>query len=400
MEQTKLWRVRKPNDVPFYCSPVHMFFTQWALMLSTLLLRISYLSFPDLSIGTLLFVLASASFLGGFWTLVWAYKALRYNPWGSESYLVNLSRLRRFHFAAAVIVLTIMFMNLKLYGLPPVFGFFGADTMGYQEYGSLRQPLFTAILVLFVSAPLETSAWRRWTLYLFSPACFLIYASRGYLLIMLFQALAVFSLRTKLNKTKIYFVSALTLAAAILVSNFIGNSRNSLGVDALLGYLQIKPAYYDWPAACLWAISYISTPFSNMCWIVRVFPYQHPSFNFIYSALPGFWSSLSLEQVGDLGSEKIIDGVHTYMAKYFLDFWYFGILGINYVWGLIAAFLTAGNRLTRDFLVSGVLLGCMAFMFFSDFLTILIIMLELAVMVLLQRYVTLPVVTPQIPALT
>ena len=182
------------------------------------------------------------------------------------------------------------------------------------------------------------------------------------------------------------------MVSALLISNFIGNSRNSLGVEALLGYLQIKPAYHDWPAAFLWAISYVSTPVSNMCWIVRSYHYDHPSLNFIYSALPGFWSSLSLEQTADLGSEKIIDGVHTYMAKYYIDFWYPGIIGINYLWGLIAAYLQEGNRLTQRFLVSAVLLGCLAFIFFSDFLSILIIMLELAIMVGLQRFVTQPVV--------
>jgi hypothetical protein len=391
VQQTKLWYVRNPKDTPFYCSPVHMFFVEWALMLSTLLLRISYLSFPDFSVGLFLFALASISFVAGFWTLSLVYKAMRYNPWSSDPYSINIARLRRFHLASVIVVLSIMLMNVKLYGLPPIFGFAGVDTLTYQEYGSLRQPLFTLIMVLFVSAPLESSFWRRWALYLFSPACLLIYVSRGYLLIMFFQALAVFSLRTQLSKKKIYVIAGMTFAVALLASNAIGNGRSSIGVDALLGYLQIKPAYYDWPAAYLWLISYISSPISNMCWIVRVYQYQHPSWNFIYSALPGFWSSLSLEQVADLGSEKIIDGVHTYMAKYFLDFWYFGIVGINYVWGLISAFLNAGNRITRNFLASGVLLGCMAFMFFSDFLTILIIILELGLVIVLQRYITMPV---------
>lgn len=372
-----------------------MFFVEWALMLATLLLRISYASFPYPSAGFVLFALATVSFLAGFWTLFFAYKARGYSPKGNHVYRVNVVRLRRFHFAALTLILFVMLMNLKLYGLPPIFGFIGVDTLDYQEYGSLRQPLFTAILVLFVSAPLETSAWRRWALYLFSPACFMIYSSRGYLLVMLFQALAVFSLRTQLNKKKIYAIAAVTFAVALLASNFIGNARNSLGVDALLGYLQIKPAYYDWPAAYLWLISYISSPISNMCWIVHVYPYQHPSWSFLYSALPGFWAPQPIEQAGMLGSEKIIDGVHTYMSKYFIDFWYFGIVGINYVWGLISAFLNAGDRITRNFLASSVILGCMAFMFFSDFLTILIIMLEFGLLVLMQRYVTLPVTDNQ-----
>jgi hypothetical protein len=273
-----------------------------------------------------------------------------------------------------------------------MFGIFGADTLNYQEYGSLRQPLFTAMLVLFVSAPVEPSRIRRWFLYIYAPLCFLIYGSRGYLLIMFFQALVVFSLRTAMSKKKIYLVALTTLCVAVLASNLIGNGRYSNygtgASEALLLGMHIKHSYYDWPTAYLWIITYINTPISNLCWIVHVYPYSHPSFGWLYSALPGFWAPKFIE-TGDLGSEQIVDGVHTYLAKYFLDFWVFGIFGINYVWGLITAFITAGDRLTRNYLTSAVLIGCMAFMFFSDFLTILIVLLELLALGWAQRYFTI-----------
>jgi oligosaccharide repeat unit polymerase len=392
MRQLRLYKIRNASDIPFYCKPLHLFFAQWALMLTVFQLRISYTSYPDLGLAVLLFVISALAFLGGYMTIRFAYEALGQRTARGEFYYVNLSRLRRFHLLAVGGAVAIILMNLKLHGFPPIFGVFGVDTLGYQEYGSFDQPLFTAILVVFVSAPLETSSWRRWALYLFGPAAFLIYGSRGYLLIMLFQALVVFSLRTRLSKSKIYTVAAATLLAAVLLSDLIGNNRNSLGVEALLGFLQIKREYYNWPSANLWVISYIATPFSNLCWIVHVYSYHGPTFRFLYSALPGFLAPTETLQATDLGTEKIVDGVHTYMAKYFLDFWYFGILGINYIWGLIAGYLASGNRLTRNFLVSAVLLGCMAFMFFSDFLTILIILLEMASLALVQRYVVRPAV--------
>ena len=394
MMTATVWKIRNVSDVPFYCSPVHLFFAEWVLMLATFQLRISYTSYPDNSLAFLLFSLAAAGFLAGYYTLRFAHSALSPSAPKALSYSVHLSRLRFFHFAGVAVAVAVILLNLKLYGLPPIFGFFGVDTLDYQEYGSLRQPLFTAILVVFVSAPLETSAWRRWALYLFGPICFLVYSSRGFLLIMLFQALIVFSLRTRLSKAKIYAVAATTLALAVLISNLIGNSRNSLGVEALLGFLQIKRQYHDWPAAYLWVISYIATPFSNMCWIVHAYAYEGPSFRFLYSILPGFLTPTESLVGSDLGSEKIVDGVHTYMAKYFLDFWYFGIIGINYAWGLIAGYLDIESRITRSFLVSAALLGCMGFMFFSDFLTILIIMLEMLVLALMQRFVLYPQLLP------
>ena len=93
-------------------------------------------------------------------------------------------------------------------------------------------------------------------------------------------------------------------------------------------------------------------------------------------------------EIGELGNDKIVDGVHTYIAKYYIDFWYFGVFAINYVWGLIAGFMRVGDRISRNYLVSAVLLGCMGFMFFSDFLTILIILLEIFALALAQRYFT------------
>ncbi len=387
---SRVFQVQDQSHLPFYCKPLSLFVSGWLLMLAALQLHISYTSYPDLSVAVILFAVSLLSFLIGYSTIRVAYRSIGHVPRGPSHYKIDLTKLRRLHLVAVGIVIAITLMNLKLYGLPPIFGFFGADTLEYFEYGSLRQFQFPLILLIFVSAPLETSLLRRGFLFLFAPACLLIYASRGLMLIMLFQALVVFSLRTSLSRKKIYLVATLTLISAMLLSDFIGNGRSSYGSAALLGYMQIKREYYNWPTAYLWMASYISQPISNLCWIVRVYTYEHPSFSFLYSALPGFWTSKSRE-VADLGSDMIIDGVHTYIAKYFLDFWFFGIFGINYIWGLIAGYISAGDRLTRKYLPSAVLLGCLGFIFFSDFLSILYILVELFAITLAQKYFTIEI---------
>jgi hypothetical protein len=179
----------------------------------------------------------------------------------------------------------------------------------------------------------------------------------------------------------------LTLGLAVLIADFIGNGRNSIGTEALLGYMQIKKRYYDWPSAYLWMIAYISTPISNMCWILQSYHYDHPSGTSLYSLLPAFWAPKSLE-IADLGNDNIVDGVHTYLAKYYLDLSYVGIFIINYLWGAISGFVSVRNRLTKNYLASAVLLGCIGFIFFADFLTILIVVLELLALGLAQRYFT------------
>jgi hypothetical protein len=385
---SRIFQVRNQSQLPFYCKPVSLFVAVWLLMLAAFQLHISYTSYPDISAALILFAASLLSFLFGYATVRVAHLSIGYVPSGYSHYQIDIARLRRFHLLLIGTVLAIMIMNWRLHGLPPVFGFFGADTDDYMEYGSLRQLLFPSILLIFVSAPLETSLLRKSCLLLFAPLCLLIYVSRGLMLIMLFQALLVFSIRSSLSKRKIYLVAISTLCCALILSDFIGNSRNSLGSAALLGYMQIKRAYYNWPTAYLWMVSYISTPISNLCWIVRVYPYEHPSFSFLYSALPGFWTNKSLD-IGDLGSDMIVDGVHTYISKYFLDFWFFGIFGINYIWGLIAAYISAGDRLTRKYLPSAVLLGCLGFIFFADFLSILYILIELFAINAAQEYFTI-----------
>jgi len=385
---SRVFQVRGPSQLPFYCKPLSLFVAVWLLMLAALQLRISYTSYPDISLGLILFVASLLSFLFGYATIRVAYSSIGYVPSGYTHYKIDITRLRRFHLFLVGIVLAIMIMNWRLHGLPPLFGFIGLDTLDYMEYGSLRQLLFPCILLIFISAPLETSLLRKGCLLLFAPLCLLIYVSRGLMLIMLFQALVVFSMRTSLSKRKIYLVAISTLCCGLMLSDFIGNGRSSVGSAGMLSYMQIKKIYYDWPTAYLWMASYISTPISNLCWIVHVYRYEHASFSFLYSALPIVLTGKSLE-VTDLGSDMIVDGVHTYIAKYFLDFWFFGIFGINYIWGLIAAYISSGNRLTRRYLPSAVLLGCLGFIFFSDFLSILYILIELFAISVAQQYFTI-----------
>lgn len=384
---SQIFQIRKRSQVPFYCDPVKLFVAVWVLMLLSLYFPIAYTTYPDASLGLILFIASLLSYGLGYVTVRAAYKSVGYQAIGPDRYRIDVTRLRRFHGFLWLVVIAIVVLNLKIYGLPPVLGFFGVQTLNYMVYGSLRQALFPTLMALFVSAALEPSWLRRWTINLFSSACIFAYVSRGFLLIMFFQALIVFSLRTSLSKKKLYAIAALTLVVALLVSDAIGNNRSSQGSQALLLYMQVKRAYYDWPTSFLWAISYVQTPISNLCWIVRVHPYDHPSGSFLATLLPGSWAPLPLEE-GDLGSVNIIDGVHTYIAKYYLDLWLFGIFVINYIWGLVSAHMSAGNRLTRHYLSSGILLGCIGFIFFVDYLSVLAILVELSLVVIAQRYVT------------
>lgn len=385
-ELSKTWSVRKRSDLPFYCKPVGLFLTLWVVMLLSFQMHLSTFSYPKLSVALTLFALSFVSLLLGYFVIFLVRPYITPALKRGSQYQINLRRLRRAQWWLIVVALAVVLINLEAYGLPPVFGFLGANTLSYIEYGKLKQVLNTAIMALFVSASFESSKRRKALMYTFSLLCMLAYATRGFLLVMLVQGMFVFSIRTTSKKRTLYAVAVGTMVAAALVSNFIGNGRaTSSTAELLTAYFGIRETYATWPMTLLWVISYIAVPFSNMCWIVESYRHTGPTLTFLGTLLPAFWSPVPLE-AGYLGNTYIIDGVHTYLAKYFLDLSYFGIFLINFVWGLISALLNLGNRLAANPLTSAVLLAAIAFIFFADYLTFLSIVMELVVLSFIQRY--------------
>jgi hypothetical protein len=356
------------------------------MMLLSFQMHVATYSYPHLSLALFLFAASLISLSLGYATIGFVqgyFKLLP--PKRSYGYQISLTRLRRVQWWLIAISISIVLMNFAAYGMPPVFSFWGVETLNYVEYGKLKQVLNTATMALFVSASFEDSRKRKALIYSFSLLCMLAYATRGFLLVMLAQGLFAFSLRTTAKKRTLYSAAFGTVIAAVLVSDLIGNGRSGSTTEAFVGFFGIRDAYANWPMALLWVISYVATPFSNLCWIIQSYPYKGPTLTFLGSLLPAFWSPVPLE-AGYLGSTNIIDGVHTYLAKYYLDLSYFGIFLINYMWGLVSGFLQNGNRLARNPLTSAVFLAAITFIFFADFLTFLSIVMELAVLAFIQRY--------------
>lgn len=380
---SKSFTLRHPSELPFYCKPVALFVAIWLLMLGCLQLRLSQDTYPDFSLAWILFGVSLASLLMGHFTVRSAYLALGNNPSNVTSYRINLTRLRRVQWWLLAVAATILIGNLIAQGLPPIFGVFGFNTLNYDDYGKLKQPLDGATMALFLSASLESSRPRKLFLYSFSVLSLLAYFSRGFLLIMLAQGLFLFSLRTKLSKLKLYLIALGTLIMAAFLANAIGNGR---AAATMLVFFRIRSTYTDWPMAFLWVSSYLAIPLSNLCWIVRSYPFSHVSANFLGTLLPAFLAPSSVLQDRDLGSDHIIDGVHTYLAMYYMDLWFLGVFLINYVWGLISGYLSSGDRLVHRFLMASVLLGALAFIFFVDFLTVLTILLEFLAVIFIHHY--------------
>ncbi len=364
------------GELPLFCNPLIIFLMNWVLMLASLSFQITYVSYPAMGMPLLLFGLSLGSFLFGY--LV-SRTLLHRWPTHSEplAYTLNLTRLWQINLLFCLASLLIIAFNWVLSGPPPALG----DPATYLTYGRFKQVLFPLLVVITVNSMLDASRWRKVLFATFGIAGMALYITRGLLMVALLQMLFVFSLKTRMSRKKLYSIAAGCLALAIVAITLIGNARTAQGV--FLEYLQIRHKYFDWPMAYLWLTSYISIPFSNLCWLFAKGSFHGPTLSFLYPLLPSFLTPPNPHAYihDDL---SIIDGASTYLAAYALDFSYLGVYLANLMLGLGCGWLME-RSLPRNILVAGIFLGCLSFIFFSDMFTPLSTILEFAIQGAVQR---------------
>jgi hypothetical protein len=159
----------------------------------------------------------------------------------------------------------------------------------------------------------------------------------------------------------------------------IGNLRTAH--DIFITFLEIQDRYSDWPMAFLWVVSYISIPFSNLCWMVAHGSSHGPTFAFLYSLLPSFM--IPADPYADVyGRMNIIDNASTYLQAWALDFSYLGIYFVNLLIGLVCGWLVK-RAYPRNILILTILLTSTSLLFFSDMFFLLATLIQ----VLLQALV-------------
>jgi oligosaccharide repeat unit polymerase len=384
---TAAYRVRLLADLPVYCHPLYLFLASWAVMLGSLEIQVSELTYPDRSMGVILFLVSLLALLAGVGAVRLASYASKQSPI-STSYKINARLLRRINWGIFIGIVSIAIFNYLSAGPPPILGFFGVPTATYAEYGRFKQVLFPLAMVLFVNSTLEETRVRRWFWLLSSLGTLLAYIARGPIMVAVVQALILYSIRTSASKRKIYLRACTALVIALIAMDVVGENRTAQ--EAFFEYLEIKQEFRSWPMAVLWPISYFSIPISNMCWIVKGAHFQEPTVSFLYPVLPAFWAPGSSHEA-TLSDSHLIDGVHTYMANYFLDFSWAGIVACNFAIGLISGFLMRRERISRQFMLSPILLSAIGFIFFWDFFVSLPTIIELCIQALVQKLCIVPV---------
>lgn len=384
----RLFRIRPLSQLPFYCHPVYLFVSIWAAMLATLELQVSWSTFPDRGLGLSVFLVSVLTMLLGYGVAKRSDEYFADDPPIASLYLIRTDLLRRTTWILALGSLALVAYNYVAFGLPPVAAFFGLSTFDYQEYGRFKQALQPMLGALFLCSLLESSRLRRWLGSAFALGIMVAYVLRGPLLTALAQAVILASIRSSVPTRKIYIRALVALLMAVVLLNVIGNYRTPQQV--FLSYMEIKPEFRSWPMALLWPITYISVPVSNLCWIIHGSHFTEPTLSFMYPVLPSFWAPVSPHDA-PLSDSHIIDGVHTYLATYFLDFSWFGVIAANFALGLMSGFLVNRERISRYLLLSPVLLSAMSLIFFWDFFVYLPTLGQLAIQALVHRFCILPV---------
>jgi oligosaccharide repeat unit polymerase len=383
VELNKRLFVRSNRDLPFYCNPVVLFAIVWSIMLFTLSFHISYESYPDMSLPLLLFGISLVALLLGYWGWLFLVPASSTSEDG-VAYILSVTKLRKLTAIFVLVALAIMILNVKVDGLPPALGLLSFDTKMYLEYGRLKQLLFPLLITLVVNSLLEPMKLRRYMVMAFGLLAMLLYITRGEILASLLQAFFVFSMTTKLKRRKLVLVSGMVALGLALAASIIGNNRTAQA--SFFEVLQIKQQFREWPMTSLWIISYFSIPLSNLCWIVRDFHFETATLSFLYPALPAFWTPAGGAHDTAFSSSHVIDGVHTYIANYYMDMSFVGVVLGNLVLGVGCAIIVR-RGIGRHFLTSAIFLGCMAYIFFVDNFIPLSTLLQFAIQGYVQSYV-------------
>jgi hypothetical protein len=381
--------LRTRRNLPLFCNPMVLFVFNWALMLSALGAQVTYVTYPFMGIPILLCALSMASFFLGYLVA----RTVLYR-WHSEnqplSYSLDVTRLWNFNLLLCLLSLAIIIYNWIAFGPPPALG----DPTSYLTYGRFKQVLFPLLVSITVNSTLDSSRRRMALFATFGMAGMSLYITRGLIMVALLQAFYLFSMRTNISKRRLYAAALGFLVFAIVAVTLIGNARTSHHV--FLEYLQIRHQYFGCPMVYLWLTSYVSIPFSNLCWLFAKGTFHGPTLAFLFPLLPSFlvpayphaWISDDL---------NLIDGASTYLAAYALDFSYLGVYLANLALGLGCGWLVE-RLLPKQILVSAIFLAGLSFIFFSDIFTPLSTIIQLAIQVSVQKrcftWFALPEVSP------
>jgi len=357
--------------------PLLIFFGIWLFIFFTLSFSITEVSYQINELFVTLFLFSFLSYLIGLISLS-IFPKIKSNSiiyYSISNSIKSLKKqysqtiLKQSLFFIYIFIFTIVIFNIISDGLPPLFGFFGYETINYLEYGRFLGFLIPLSGILIVISPILTSKIQSRFAFFVGVLIILLYINRGPLIFYLFQYIIIKSIISFYNtedKYKFFIkqivVYSLFLIIVIAIITIIGEFRS--GSESFRIYLRITDkAFEDYNMAFLWIVAYVSIPISNfMHYYEASSLYELKSISFLSSLLPAFLND-NLDLKNDISNiTTTIDGVHSYMYNWFYGLGIYGIFLINFFYGIMT-FLSRKN-----ILIYTLSINILFFSFFIDYL--------------------------------
>lgn len=274
-----------------------------------------------------------------------------------------------------LILVLMVFYNLFVHGVPPIFGLLGeSQTATYKEYGSGKGYIMSIASILFLFSTYASSNKMNFIAKVFSLIAMSMFVARGSIMKLIVAYFILKIVEGRLSK-KAFFSALLFVGLAPLIIAKVGDMRS--GNDLLIWYFSISPEHTSDNPVFLWLATYVSQPLSNLLWFVDAgYQVENKMLPF-YSVMPASFQLVASDYVPTL-SGSIIDNTHTYVGYFYLAFGLVGVMFYQVFLGGIFALLLSLPGIKRNPVVIAILLSSLYFSFFFDFILFFPTLLQLA----------------------
>ena len=144
--------------------------------------------------------------------------------------------------------------------------------------------------------------------------------------------------------------------------NILGNLRT--GNEIFIAYFNIKPAFQNMNTEILWFLMYITTPFSDLITTLQFQDHYLYGISTLNDILPAF---IQLSPIDANPNIIFIDNPKTYLAPFFEDFGWLGVIGINIILAIICFIINNGTRFKNNLLIIPLLYSSIILIFFTNY---------------------------------
>ena len=277
-----------------------------------------------------------------------------------NSKYINTQNIQIINRLIIIVIILITLYNFLLFGPMPFFSVLGYDTINYKEYGRFKGVLIPLLTLLGLLSTYEKSFKLRLIKLSSVILMFVLYMLRGPLILFTVQ---YFFMNLLYNKNKNFFKKILYLSILIYGIIYILGSLRT-GSDLFISFFEIKPDFQEYNMGLLWLIMYVSSPFSDLLSTLQYqanYLYGVSILNDITPALIEFSPTIASPNI------KFIDGPKTYLAPFYEDFGWIGIILSNIIISIACFVIHADKRLNDNLLLVALMYSSLIFIFFTNY---------------------------------